>query len=111
MVITSHIWSVIMKTKRIYMELVTDADLSEASLETARRMIINNNLKNSKYSNFDYYVLRISSQSLGIAVYLMNYIGATMEISPTYSEDEWSLEERSYVDKEVRVTIVHSNGA
>jgi len=100
-----------MKSKRIYMELNTPADLSEASLETARKMILENNIKDSKFGEFSYYILRVPSQTMGIAVYLMNYIGASMEISPTYDVDEWSLEENKYIKGETFTTIVHSFGA
>lgn len=100
-----------MKHKTILLELTTDADLSEMALYSASEQLLQHRIGQAVFPTFSYYVLRVPSQVMGQAVFLSNSVGATLEISPTYEPDEWSLEERYAVDGVLRSVVVHSNGA
>jgi len=98
---------------RVKLELEPSADISEASLQHAMDKLIEYNLSQKKSANFSYRVLLCASQDMGVAVILARWVGAGIEISPTYKEDEWSLEEHQYFDdsREQRTVAVHSRGA
>lgn len=99
-----------MKKPRFYKEISIDTDLTEVSVNRAMTEIIDITIENELYG-IDWWVLRVPSQLMGQAAYMLAHIGATMEISSTYNPDEWSLEKNALLPKDGLVKIiVHSNG-
>jgi hypothetical protein len=99
-----------MKSRTI-LTLPVASDLTETTLYRAQEMIIEYNIANSSYGSAKWQVLRVASQNMGVAPFLGAHIGASFEISPTYTSDEWSLSEISYDKGERHIVTVHSEGA
>ena len=99
-----------MKTRTL-LKLPIDSDLTETALYRAQELIIEYNLEHKRFESFKYQILRVASQNMGIAPFLGPHVGATFELSPTYTPDEWSLSEISYDKGNQHTVTVHSKGA
>ena len=102
-----------MNKDRVYLELTTASDLSEAALHAAVDKLIEYKLPLKEHPDFSYKMLRVASQNLGLAIVLSKFFNAAIDISWDYSQYEWSLVEYYYGhNKELpEYVMVHSSGA
>lgn len=96
--------------KKVLLEMPVGMDLSEIALHNAHELFSEWCIGHHTYPVYSHYVLRVASQNMGHAVFLQNSASATLEISPVFAPDEWSLTMNWY-DKGMNTVTVHSKGA